>query len=171
MLLLAGLLVCNVPASAREKERQLSHDSVSSARHPQAGDNNIQNYQTLRCYQAGQEIINVSGLTNLPLPIYIGMRGVFLHKRPMAHCSRCFLKVPMCCAALIKRPQIKLMAENTTCPICGAYIDYLGNGGARNTGKRNTAKCNTGKLKRLSLLKISGASQTAASQYRDLYPI
>ena len=128
MLLLAGLLVCTVPASAREKQRQLSNDNISSARHPQSGDNNIQNYQTLRCYQAGQEIINVSGLTNLPSPIYIGMRGVFLHKRQMAHCSRCFLKVPMCCAALIKCPQIKLMAENTTCPICGAYIDYLGNG-------------------------------------------
>ena len=62
------------------------------------------------------------------LPIYIGMRGACLHKRQMAHCSRCFIKVPMCCAALIKRPQIKLMAENTTCPICGGYIDYLENG-------------------------------------------
>ena len=65
VLLLAGLLVCNVPANAREKQRQLSRDNISSARHPQSADNNIQNYQTLRCYQAGQEIINVSGLTNL----------------------------------------------------------------------------------------------------------
>ena len=65
MLLLAGIMLCTVPANAREKQRQLSHDSLSSTLHAQAGDNNIRNYQTLRCYQAGQEIINVPGLTNL----------------------------------------------------------------------------------------------------------
>ena len=65
VLLLAALLLCNVPVNAQEKKPKLSHDSVSSALHPKDGDNKIQNYQTLRCYQAGQEIINVSDLTNI----------------------------------------------------------------------------------------------------------